>query len=98
MTSRALLLWSAPCLALALGACDKTPDHSAAKAAGGKVLPGTISDAMLNLDQSRARPLLQPPVRERGPAADATGDNADDTAAPDAPAPADAVAKPAPTN
>ena len=98
MTSRALLLWSAPCLALALGACDKTPDHSAAKAAGGKVLPGTISDAMLNLDQSRARPLLQPPPREQGPAAEATGDSSADAGSAVEPPPAEAVAKPVPTN
>jgi hypothetical protein len=104
MPPRAFLLRSAPrlalglALALCLGACDKAADHPAAKAAGAKVLPGSISDAMLNLDQSRARPLLQPPAREHGPAAEASGDSSADAGSADEPAPAEAAAKPVPTN
>ena len=60
-----------------LCACGKAPAPPAGKAAGAEVLPGTISDAMLNVDQSQSRPLLQPPPRKAGPAADAS-DSADD--------------------
>lgn len=67
-----------------LCACGKAPAPPAGKAAGAEVLPGTISDAMLNVDQSQSRPLLQPAPKKAGPAADAS-DPADDAAA-DAPA------------
>jgi hypothetical protein len=68
----------ATCLALA--GCSKGADQPAGKAAGAQVLPGTISDAMLNLDQSRARPLLQPEPRTVASASDAASDEPSDTA------------------
>jgi hypothetical protein len=79
------------CATLLLAACGKPADQPAAKAAGGQVLPGTISDAMLNLDQSKSQPLLQPAPVVHGPAnadaSDAAAEPAADAAAP-APAPA----------
>lgn len=100
MMSRAPLIVCAPCLVLVLllGACGKGADQPATKAAGAKVLPGSISDAMLNLDQSHAQPLLQPPLPAQEPAADHTGRSAAaavDATEPAAPA---AAVKPAETN
>ena len=71
--------------AAALGGCGKAPAPPAGKAAGAQVLPGTISDSMLNLDQSQAQPLLQPAPRTRAAGPDTASDAADDPAA----APAD---------
>ncbi len=78
-------------LALALAACSKATDQTAAKAAGAPVLPGTISDAMLNLDQSRSQPLLQPaPTAKDVTSVTATDEPSD--AAVDAPSKPDAIA------
>jgi len=74
-----------------LAACSKPADQGAAKAAGAQVLPGTISDAMVNLDQSKSQPLLQPAPVAHGPIADDASEAAAEPAA-DAAAPA-----PAPT-
>ena len=75
---------------LVLAACNKAPAPSATKAAGADVLPGTISDAMLNTDRSQAQPMLQPYVGHKNAKADAS-DDASDAAAD---APADTSAKP----
>lgn len=40
---------------LALGGCEKKAENPAAGAAGGEVLPGSVSDAMLDTDQSQAQ-------------------------------------------
>lgn len=78
------------CVALLLTACGKTGQAPADKAVGAQVLPGSISDAMLNLDQSRSHPLLQPPPRAVNPvaisASDAPTDAAPDEAAKPEPA------------
>lgn len=71
---------------LLLSACGKSSAPPAGKAAGADVLPGTISDAMINVDQSQSRPLLQPPPRAHGPAIEVSD-------APDAPS--EAPAEPA---
>jgi len=84
MSTRTVLVLCATCLLLA--ACSKGAQQPAGKAAGAQVLPGTVSDAMLNLDQSRAQPLLQPPPR--------TVATADDSPS-DAPSEAPAAAEPA---
>jgi hypothetical protein len=81
---------SALLLALALSACSKPAPPPAGKAAGGEVQPGTISDAMLNLDQSQAQAPLQPVQDRHATAADIMGDAsgaASDAAAPEAPQP-----------
>jgi hypothetical protein len=78
MPVRSARILLASCLALA--GCGKAAEQPAGKAAGAQVLPGTISDAMLNLDQSRARPLLQPVPRTVVSASDAASDEPVDTA------------------
>jgi len=83
------------CLALLAG-CNKPAEQPAGKAAGAEVLPGTISDAMLNVDQSRSQPLLQPPPATKAAAVDAPSEAASDAEA-DAPANPDAAPAP-PTN
>lgn len=45
-------------LCLLAAACDKKADEASNSAAGGEVLPGTISDAMIDLDTSTASPPL----------------------------------------
>lgn len=40
---------------LALGGCKQEAKNSAAGAAGAEILPGSVSDAMLDTDQSRAQ-------------------------------------------
>lgn len=40
---------------------DKGTDRGGAKAAGGEVLPGSVSDAMIDLDGATGTPPLQPP-------------------------------------
>jgi hypothetical protein len=67
------------CAALVLLAgCGKAAEPPAGKAAGAQVLPGTISDAMLDVDRSQSQPLLAPPPRARDATIDtATGDASD---------------------
>ncbi|NLR39523.1 hypothetical protein [Novosphingobium sp. ERW19] len=52
-------------LGLALGGCGKKADDKAAAAAGAEVLPGTISDDMIDLDTSTASPPLAPARTEK---------------------------------
>jgi hypothetical protein len=77
---------------LALSGCGKSAPPPAGKAAGAQVLPGTISDAMLDVDTSHSQPLLQPvQARNRTTADDIMGDASDgasDAAPPDAAEPA----------
>ena len=47
-------------LLLLLSACGSEKADPNARAAGGEVLPGTISDAMIDLDRSTATPPLAP--------------------------------------
>jgi hypothetical protein len=92
----ALLLTGA---ALALTGCNKAAPPPAGKAAG-EVMPGTISDAMLDLDRSQAQAPLQPVQTHRTTAADILGDDASGAAsdaAPDTTAPKPDAAKPAGT-
>lgn len=56
-------------LGLALGGCGKKADDKAAAAAGAEVLPGTISDDMIDLDTSTASPPLAPVRTEKKKAA-----------------------------
>lgn len=56
-------------LGLALGGCGKKADDKAATAAGAEVLPGTISDDMIDLDTSTASPPLAPARTEKKKAA-----------------------------
>jgi hypothetical protein len=63
-----------------LAGCGKAAEPPAGKAAGAQVLPGSISDAMLDLDQSQARPLLQPVPRTVTSPSAAASDEPDDAA------------------
>lgn len=86
-------------LVFALGACGSKDDGKAAKAAGGDVLPGTVSDAMIDLDRTQAQaPLqaVQPSAKTAAkdtaaPAADASGAAADDQSPAPAPSPTPAA-------
>jgi hypothetical protein len=86
---------SALLLALALSACSKPAPPPAGKAAGGEVQPGTISDAMLDLDKSQAQAPLQPVQDRKVTAADIMGDNASGAASDAAAEPQPDAAKPA---
>lgn len=89
---RSLLLL--PLAALALSGCDKKEEDKNAQAAGGEVLPGTVSDAMIDLDTSTAEPPLQP-VQPTGGATGGTkatsAPAADASSTPVVPAPAEAA-------
>ncbi|WP_156428295.1 hypothetical protein [Novosphingobium sp. FSW06-99] len=95
MSIRSVCVLPALTCALMLAGCDKPAQPAPGKAAGADVLPGTISDSMLDLDQSRARPLLQPVPRNPTAATDTASDAPSEAAAADSAAPPPA---PAPTN
>ena len=97
-----LLILAPLALGLALSGCGKKDADKGAKAAGGEVLPGTVSDAMIDLDTSTATPPVMA-VRagsaakaEKAPADDASAAAADAPAAEAAPAPAPVPAPAAP--
>ncbi|MFM2372053.1 MAG: hypothetical protein RIS85_1775 [Pseudomonadota bacterium] len=64
-------------LCIATAACGQKADEGTATAAGGEVLPGSISDDMIDLDTSTASPPLAP-VK---PTATKAAASADSTAA-----------------
>lgn len=82
-------LIAAVVLMLAAAACHKQPDKQGQ--AGGEILPGSASDAMLPMDTVTSQPPLAP-RSDKGPSAGES--DAADAAAPDAAAPA-APASPA---
>jgi hypothetical protein len=53
-------------LALALASCGETKKAASAGTAGGEVLPGSASDAMLPIDAVRSQPPLAPKVQPSG--------------------------------
>lgn len=57
-------------LAITLTACGSEKTDPNAKAAGGEILPGTISDSMINLDTSTAEPPLAPTRSKKSEAAE----------------------------
>lgn len=71
MKIAAMKIMPAFALLLALGACQKgtEPEKGAAKAAGGEVLPGSVSDAMIDLDGATGTPPLQPAPEPKASAA-----------------------------
>ena len=83
-------------LPLALAACQgEKPDEKAS--AGGEILPGSASDAMLPLDTLRSQPPLAPRPEASGAQDDAAagGAEADATQSEGAAAPAEATPAPA---
>lgn len=96
-------------LALALTACGKKAASDASQGATGEVLPGSVSDAMLQTDRLRASAPLDPrsgaapgdkTASDKGkpgksaPTADADGGDASTTTAPE---PAETTPSPAPS-
>jgi len=94
---------------LLLAGCGKPSAPQAGPTASGEVLPGTVSDAMLDTDRSRAEAPLAPGAANAAskagasaaaaasaPAADASAGAADPAQPADAPAPA-ATSAPAPS-
>ncbi len=57
-------------LALALSACNQNTAKPTGGTAGGEILPGSTSDAMLPLDTVRSQPPLAPKVESSGRPAD----------------------------
>lgn len=94
MTLPAPRLWFVALLSLALalaGCGDKAAQQAPGKAAGGEVLPGTISDAMINVDQSRVQAPVEPSRVTAKTADDFMGAEPSDSAAADDAAPAPAA-------
>ncbi len=87
---RPLILALAPLLLL--GACGKSSAPQASSTASGEILPGSVSDAMLETDRSQAQAPLAPAAHSSAAKADssATGDSS--AAAADAAAPTEAAA------
>ncbi len=73
---------------LALGACNSSSTPQASSTASGEILPGSISDAMLDTDRSQAQAPLAPAAHsaaakvDAGASADASDAAADPAAAP----------------
>ena len=82
-------------LTLALCGCGKKAD-SGAKAAGGEVLPGTISDAMIDSSTSQAEAPMMPIRVDKAKAGPAPADSASEGTAdaPDAAPPETAATTP----
>jgi hypothetical protein len=74
---------------LALGACNSASTPQASSTASGEILPGSVSDAMLDTDRSQAQAPLAPAARsaaakvDDGASADASDAAADPAATTD---------------
>lgn len=90
------LALSAALCVLALGGCNNKPETQAQ--AGGEILEGSVSDAMLPLDTATSQPPLAPKAVTAGDKDDGAGDEEDkpeaDKAAPAEPAPKAPAAAP----
>lgn len=84
-------------LCIAMAACGQKADDGKATAAGGEVLPGSISDAMIDLDTSTASPPLAPvkASAKKASAPEASEAALEGDAAPAAAAPAPTPSAPA---
>lgn len=80
--------------ALALAGCQGEQKKSAQATAGGEVLPGSASDAMLPVDSLRSQPPLAPKPEASGKSASAgkPGASASEPVPDEAPAPEEAPA------
>lgn len=72
MTIRPIALALYLSLLVTVGACGKKADDAKAAATGSEVLPGSISDAMIDLDTSTASPPMAP-VKAEAKAATTSG-------------------------
>ncbi len=82
---------------LLLGACGKSSAPQAGPTASGEILPGSVSDAMLDTDRSQAQAPLAPTAHSSTPKVDSSAsadasDAATDAAPPAEAAPADTAA------
>ncbi|WP_421851454.1 hypothetical protein [Novosphingobium sp.] len=102
LPSRSLLLVLAPLLLL--GACGKSSTPQAGPTASGEILPGSVSDAMLDTDRSQAQAPLAPVAHSAAPKVDTSAAADASDPATDAAAPTEAgqndqeVARPKPAN
>lgn len=98
--SRSPLLALVPLLLL--GACGKSSAPQAGPTASGEIMPGSVSDAMLDTDRSQAQAPLAPAAHSSAPRTDSSAtaeasDAATEPAPPAEAAPADPdVARPKP--
>lgn len=74
-----------PVILAALSGCNKSAPAPAGMSAGAQVLPGTISDAMVDLDRSQSHPLLNPDQSKHKTAGEIMGEDASDSADTSAP-------------
>ena len=93
MSATPRLGWFAAAITLTLCGCQQDAKKPAAKAeAGGEILPGSASDAMLPYDTVKSQPPLAPRTDtgdgDKGGERKDTGKKADDAAAPATAAPA----------
>ena len=77
---RIVLVLSASALVMLGGCGTEQKKDKTAGTAGGEILPGTASDAMLPLDTVRSQPPLAPKVEGSGKAGDKADAEASDTA------------------
>lgn len=90
MNTRSLFL----AVGLLLAGCEKTADKGDGAAVSGEVLPGSISDDMIDLDTSTASPPLAPVLPKARASSSAQATSADEPAVAEA-APAAAAPSPA---
>lgn len=90
MKSAPILAMAACLAAIAVSGCS-SEQPSGKATAGGEILEGSASDAMLPLDTVRSQPPLAPRATESGKAADSASPDAASSEAAD---PAEAAAKP----
>lgn len=76
---------------LLLSGCGKSSAPQASSTASGEILPGSVSDAMLDTDQSQAQAPLAPAAHSTAPKADASSATDASDAASDATANTDAT-------
>lgn len=83
---------------LLLGACGKSSSPQAGPTASGEILPGTVSDAMLDTDRSQALAPLAPAAHSAAARPDASTAADASEAANEAPAAAEAAPADEPSN
>lgn len=92
---RICLALSASALVMLGGCGTEQKKDKTAGTAGGEILPGSTSDAMLPLDTVRSQPPLAPKAEGSGKAGDKAGDDATEPATDAAPDAAAAPEEPA---
>ena len=86
MTFEPRAIWPLAAMALALAACQAEKKPATGGSAGGEVLSGSVSDAMLPIDTVRSQPPLAPKPTGSAAGADAKARGAAGKAEEEAPA------------